>query len=36
LSIREFADYLHGVVYERKPDSCDDLLTYLIEAEADG
>jgi cytochrome P450 len=35
-SIREFADYLHGVVEERKAAPRDDLLTYLLEAEADG
>jgi cytochrome P450 len=35
-AVREFADYLHGIVEERKAAPRDDLLTYLIEAETDG
>jgi cytochrome P450 len=35
-AIEEFADYLHGIVEERKADPQNDLITYLTRAEADG
>lgn len=35
-SIKEFTDYLQGVVERRKADPKDDLISYLLEAEADG
>lgn len=35
-AIKEFADYLHGIVEERKANPQNDLITYLTRAEADG
>jgi cytochrome P450 len=35
-SIKEFTDYLREVVQRRKADPKDDLISYLLEAEADG
>ncbi|WP_276258921.1 cytochrome P450 [Haloglomus litoreum] len=35
-AIREFADYVRGIVQERRAEPREDLITYLLEAETDG